>query len=225
MERSGAKKLAAEKAVLFINDGMTVGLGTGSTAYWAIKKMGELVKDGLSIVAVASSVASEKLAKECGITLVNINSINSIDVTIDGADEIDNNYCLIKGGGGALVREKILAAASKKFIVVADVGKLVTTLGSFPLPVEVVPFAANLTFKKLEQLGCTAIVRKAGDKDFISDNGNLIADCYFKEIAEPAILHSLINAIPGVVDNGLFLPALVTTVIIGFEDGSVKQLS
>lgn len=217
-----AKKLAAEKAVENIEDGMVVGLGTGSTAYWAIKKIGERVKEGLNIRAVASSKSSEELALSSGIPIVPFSEIDFIDVTIDGADEVDADLNLIKGGGGALVREKILASNSKKFIVIVDESKLVTKLGRHPLPVEIVPFAASLTLKKLQALNCRLKIRQADNKDFITDNGNLIADCNFEQIQDPAALNAQLNSIPGVVDNGLFNHNMVYKLIVGYGDGTVK---
>jgi ribose 5-phosphate isomerase A len=217
------KKLAAEKAVEFIKDGMIVGLGTGSTAYWAIHKIGELVQEGLKIKAVASSKSSEALANELGISLVTFSEIKGIDITIDGADEVDHEFNLIKGGGGALLREKILAANSDKLIVIVDESKSVTRLGKFPLPVEIVSFASELTIRKLESLLCKPIIRLLEDKPFLTDNGNIIVDCHFNEITNPAALHEEINSIPGVVDNGLFIK-MTDTIIIGKEDGTTRFL-
>jgi ribose 5-phosphate isomerase A len=217
------KKLAAEKAVQFIKDGMIVGLGTGSTTYWAIQRIGERVQEGLMIKAVASSKSSEALASQLGIPLAAFSEINGIDVTIDGADEADQEFNLIKGGGGALLREKILAANSDKFIVIIDESKSVTKLGKFPLPVEIVPFASELTIRKLELLHCQPTIRLKGDKPFITDNGNIIVDCHFNEIISPAALHEEINSIPGVVDNGLFIK-MTSTIIIGNENGTTRLL-
>jgi ribose 5-phosphate isomerase A len=217
------KKLAAEKAVQFIKDGMIVGLGTGSTTYWAIQKIGERVQEGLKIKAVASSKSSEALASQLEIPLAAFSEINGIDVTIDGADEADQEFNLIKGGGGALLREKILAANSDKFIVIIDESKSVTKLGKFPLPVEIVPFASELTIRKLELLQCKPIIRLKGDKPFITDNGNIIVDCHFNEIISPAALNEEINSIPGVIDNGLFIK-MTSTIIIGNENGTTRLL-
>ncbi|MFD0679786.1 MULTISPECIES: ribose-5-phosphate isomerase RpiA [unclassified Paenibacillus] len=216
-----SKKLAAEKAVEFIEDGMTVGLGTGSTAYWAIQKIGERIKEGLSIQAAASSVGSEDLAKQLGIPLIPLANLDLIDITIDGADEVDNNLNLIKGGGGALLREKIIASNSKKFIVIIDESKQVDQLGRFRLPVEIVPFASNLTINKLRELECDPQVRSLNNKPYITDNGNLIIDCDFGKIPNPEALNGQINLIPGVVENGLFIQ-MASLVVVGFNDGSVK---
>jgi len=216
-----AKKVAAEAAVEFVQDGMTVGLGTGSTAYYAIHKIAERVKEGLQIRTVASSRQSEDLALELGIPVVPLSDITEIDVAIDGADEVDANWHLTKGGGGALLREKILAAHSKQFIVIADDTKQVEQLGKFPLPVEIVQFASNLTLLKLKALGCEPVIRTVNGETFISDNGNYIVDCAFGVITDPVALEKQLNAIAGVVENGLFT-GLASKVIIGHEDGTVR---
>ena len=215
------KKLAAEKAVEFIEDGMVIGLGTGSTAYWAIQKIAQRIQEGLGIRAVASSRNSEELANKLGIPIVAFSEIDVIDLTIDGADEVDFRLNLIKGGGGALVREKILAINSKRFFVIVDESKQVEHLGQFPLPVEIVPFAANLTINKLKELGSNTRIRMSNDKEYITDNGNIIVDCSFEKIAEPIELNKQINLIPGVVDNGLFT-RMVSSLVIGYNDGNVK---
>lgn len=217
-----AKRIAAEKAVDYVKDGMVVGLGTGSTASWAINALGEKVKAGLHIQAVASSVASENLARQHGIELTDFSALSVIDVTIDGADEVDAQSNLIKGGGGALLREKILAYNSRQFIVVVDDSKLVDTLGKFPLPVEIVPFAAELSLRQLRNLGCEASIREKDGKAFVTDNANYIADCSFKHISNPQRLNTSILLIPGVVECGLFLYPKVSQVVIGYTDGTVK---
>jgi len=218
-----SKKMAADKAVDYIEDGMVVGLGTGSTAYWAIHAIAQKIQQGLSIRAVASSEGSEQLALQLGIPIVPFSDIDGIDITIDGADEVDPRLNLIKGGGGALLREKILAANSRRFIVIVDESKRVELLGRFPLPVEIVPFAPNLTINKLKQLGCKPVLRMAGDKQFVTDNGNLIADCQFNTIAEPAQVHEQLSLIPGVVEHGLFRQ-MASAVVVGYNDGTVKVI-
>ena len=220
-----AKKLAADKAVELVKDGMIVGLGTGSTAFFAIQKIGEKMKEGLKIRAVASSLASAELARLAGIPLAGMTEISSIDVTIDGADEVDEHCNLTKGGGGALTREKILAYNSKLFIVIVDESKLSRRLGKFPVAVEVVPFGYNLVLLHLEKLGCKAVVRQKKDQFFKTDNGNWIVDCRFNEIKNPETLNSAINSIPGVIESGLFSNKLVHAVIAGHENGEVKILT
>ena len=199
-----AKQLVGEKAAEYIKNGMTVGLGTGSTAYWAVMKIGEMVRNGLNITAVPTSLATEKLAIEQQIPLVDINQVRSLDVTIDGADEFDKNKDLIKGGGGALLREKVVASITKFYIVIADESKKSEILGSFALPVEVTPFAKELTLYQLEQFGCNASFRQKEGELFITDNQNHIADCKFESITDPEALSVKINQLPGVVENGLF---------------------
>ena len=219
-----AKRLAAEQAVDYVHDNMVVGLGTGSTAYWAIRKLGLMVQSGLNISAIATSVGSEKLARELGIKLVSFSDINEIDITIDGADEVDKDFNLIKGGGGALLREKIVATSSKEFIVVVDESKMVESLGKFPLPVEIIKFGYEATIKKLESLGCEPRIRIADDKVYVTDNGNYIIDCNFGKINDPKELQNKISLIPGVVDSGLFVN-VVSRVIVGHQNGLVKEIT
>ena len=214
-----AKQTAARKAVEFVQEGMVVGLGTGSTAYWAIQRLGQRVKYGLRIRAIATSLRSETLARELDIPIISFADVQSIDLSIDGADEVDPVNNLVKGGGGSLLREKIVAAASRTFIVVVDEGKLVPQLGAFPLPVEVVPFGWEATAKACAGLGCTPARRMAEHQPFVSDNGNYILDCAFGTLAEPATLAARLNAIPGVVENGLFL-GMVGKLVIGRPDGT-----
>ncbi|HWI93026.1 MAG TPA: ribose-5-phosphate isomerase RpiA [Flavisolibacter sp.] len=216
------KQSAAAEAVARIDNGMTVGLGTGSTSVWAIESLAKRIREGLCIKAVASSFRSEDQAKKLGIQVTPFSEVNAIDVYIDGADEIDNNLNLVKGGGGALLREKILAFHAKEFIVIADSSKRVENLGRFPLPVEVVPFGLELTIKQLQKLGCTISLRVDNGKAYTTDNRNLIVDCDFKKIENVQQLHDAINSIPGVVENGLFLKTMVTKVIIGYNKGSVE---
>ena len=219
-----AKKLAAEKAVEFVQDGMIVGLGTGSTSFFAIHRIAERIKqEGLKIQAVSSSKSSEELAVQLGIPLIPFAEVDSIDLTIDGADEVDGAFNLIKGGGGALLREKILASNSRKFIVIVDESKVVKRLGKFPLPVEIVPFAAELTIKNLGKHECTPTVRMIDGKPFLTDNGNWIVDCRFGEIANPDVLGRQLKAIAGVVEHGLFI-AMTDTVAVGHSDGTTRFL-
>ncbi|WP_234533185.1 ribose-5-phosphate isomerase RpiA [Paenibacillus pseudetheri] len=215
------KQLAAEKAVEYVEDGMKVGLGTGSTAYWAIRKLGERVSEGLKITTVATSRASEEQARELGIPLVAFSDIDSLDLTIDGADELDSSLQLIKGGGGALLREKIVASNSTRMIVIADEGKVVNTLGKFPLPVEIVPFAWEWTVAELAKLGCQPELRRNGEELYKTDNGNYIADCRFEAIDAAPKLALTIQNIPGVVDHGLFI-GIAAMAIVGKLDGSIE---
>jgi ribose 5-phosphate isomerase A len=219
------KQLAAEKAVSFLDDGMIIGLGTGSTAYWAIESIGQKMKEeNWKIKAIATSVRSEEQARGLGIPIVDFSSIKVIDVTIDGADEVNDKLELIKGGGGALLREKIVATNSRVMIVVADESKWVKTLGKFPLPVEVVHFGWERTFDKLRLLGCEPKRRMNGTEPYLTDNGNYIVDCSFIEITEPPALHDAVNSITGVVDNGLFIH-IANKLVLGFNSGETRTIS
>jgi ribose 5-phosphate isomerase A len=204
--RDHAKELAAQKALEFIQDGMIVGLGSGSTATHFIKLLGARVQQGLRVRGIPSSKNSEILAKSLSIPIIDFQQTSTIDVTIDGADEIASGLALIKGGGGALLREKIVASASKKFVVVADSSKIVQHLGKFPLPVEVIPMAAPLVAAKLSALKIRPRVRQqSSGGDYITDEGNLILDCDCGQILDPPALAAQIRAIVGVVEHGLFL--------------------
>ena len=201
-----AKELAAQRSLEFIEEGMVVGMGSGTTATHFIKLLGERVKQGLKIRGISSSKASEQLAVSLSIPVIDFHTCTEIDVTIDGADEVTPQLELIKGGGGALLREKIVASASKRFVVVADSSKLVNRLGKFPLPVEVIPMASPLVARKLEGLGIHPTVRRlATGSEFITDEGNLILDCECGEIDDPGKLAASIRQIIGVVEHGLFL--------------------
>lgn len=219
------KKIAAEHATKYVQDGMKIGLGTGSTVYYAILKIGERIREnGLSIQAVATSNVSEKLAIEQGIPLIPVRELDRLNLTIDGADELDDQLRLIKGGGGALLREKITAFHSERLVIVADDSKAVTQLGAFPLPVEIVPFAYEWTIQSLAQLGCTVQLRHSSDEGFyVTDNGNYIADCHFGAIPRPEELGTRLSSIPGVVEHGLFI-GMADQAIIGCQDGTVRIL-
>ena len=216
-----AKQIAGEKAAEYVKDGMVVGLGTGSTAYWAVKKVGQMVADGLNIRAVPTSEETKKLAEESNIPLVSLADVKYIDLTIDGADEVDANLNLIKGCGGALVREKIVAHHSKKLIIIVDESKIVDKLGAFPLPVEVVHFGADKTLINLEKYDCQPKLRKENGENFNTDNHNYIIDCNFEEIENPKKLNNELNELPGVVETGLFVD-MADKVIMGTNQGELK---
>jgi len=217
------KQLAGEYAANFVKDGMKVRLGTGSTVYWTIQKLGERVKEGLSFQAVPTSKETEVLAKQLNISLISLNDVQSLDLTIDGADEIDANLQLIKGGGGALLREKIVATSSKELIIIADESKLVTHLGTFPLPVEIIPFSWKQTERKIQSLGCQTTLRLKNNETFITDNNNMIIDCIFPyNITNPTNLHTQLKMITGVVETGLFVN-MTSKAIIGTKNG-IKEL-
>ncbi|MFA7341767.1 MAG: ribose-5-phosphate isomerase RpiA [Candidatus Methanomethylophilaceae archaeon] len=216
---SDLKRMAAEKAVEDVQDGMTVGLGTGSTAYFAIMRVAELVRSGYKLRCVATSVQTEEIALREGIEILPLDEVEGIDITIDGADEVDPQLQLIKGLGGALLREKIVAAASKREIIIVDDSKMVPKLGTkSPLPVEVLPFGQGHTRRALERLGCEPTLRMKDGRPFITDGGNPIFDCRFPGIESPFFLESRLNTIPGVVENGLFLN-MATKVIVASPDG------
>jgi ribose 5-phosphate isomerase A len=221
------KEIAARRAVEYVRDRMVVGLGTGSTAAWAIRALGERVAQGLQIQAIPTSTAAADLAEELGIELVTLEDEPVVDLTIDGADEVDPGLDLIKGLGGALLREKIVAAASTRRIIVVDSSKLVPRLGTkAPLPVEVVPFGWPVAQRRLIEDGLRVVLRQtaAGDEPFATDNGNYILDCNFPEgIAQAAETERRINAIPGVVENGLFI-GLADLVISADEHGECRVL-
>ena len=202
------KRNAAEAAVEYIRSNSIVGLGTGSTTRFAIDYLGEKIKNGelTGISAVSSSIESQIQAKQLGITVLDINSIESIDITIDGADEFDNQLNLIKGGGGALLREKILASFSKEVIIIADSQKQVKQLGKFPLPIEVMQIAANPILKRLQSLNLNPEIRKdKNGETFISDNSNFIIDLNLGLIKNINDLDQVLKSIPGIVENGLFI--------------------
>jgi ribose 5-phosphate isomerase A len=220
LEKEELKKLAGEEAVKHIEDDMIVGLGTGSTVEYTLRKLGELVNEGFKIKGIPTSVHTKRIAKGEKIPLTTLDENPEIDVTIDGADEVDSNLNLIKGGGGALTREKIIAFNSKKVIIVIDDSKVVKALGiDFPLPVEIIKFGWTSTKKILEEFGCNVELREImKNEPYITDNGNYILDCEFERIDNPVQLEKDINSIPGVVENGLFIN-LVNKVIVGGKQG------
>lgn len=212
------KKQAGEKAITFIQDGMTVGLGSGSTINRMLELLGERVKEGLSITGIPTSVKTEKLANEYGIPLGHFADIDKIDLAIDGADEVDPNLNLIKGGGGSLLREKIVDEPAKQLIIIVDESKLVKQLGAFPLPIEVVPFGWELVAKKITDMGAEPKLRKTETDVFVTNNGNYILDCAFSEIRQPKQLHDELKTMVGVVETGLF-PKMTDCVIVASENG------
>jgi ribose 5-phosphate isomerase A len=213
-----AKKRAAESALQFIQGASVVGLGTGSTAKFAIEAIAALIRDGARLKAVATSIATAALAGQLGIPLVDLNDVAEIDVTIDGADEIDPGFNMIKGGGGALTREKLVALASRKRVIIADESKLVDVLGrTRPLPVEVLPFSWRMSSRLLEKLGCKPILRQSREAAFVTDNGNYILDCECSPIREPRETERQIRLIPGVIESGLFVD-IADIIVIGFQD-------
>lgn len=218
------KEIAGRRAAELVENGMRVGLGTGSTVHFALLRLGERVRDhGLRIVGVPTSLDTERKARDLGIELADLERVEQLDLTIDGADEIDARFDMIKGGGGALLREKVVAAISKREAIVVGPDKVVERLGRrFPLPVEVAPFALPVVRRALERLGSRPALRARPDgAAYRTDNGNAILDCHFADgIADAATLERKIDAIPGVVESGLFV-GLAHVLIVGKPDGSV----
>lgn len=226
MSQDDAKRAAAARAADFVRDGMKLGLGTGSTAAFLVEILGRRVANGLQIAGVPTSEATRSQAQALGIALTTLEETPELDLTIDGADEFDASLRLIKGGGGALLREKIVAAASKRMLVIADRSKQVETLGRFPLPVEVIPFGLEATrravAKVLQACGCPGEIRqrmvKSGGHAFVTDGGHYILDCHCGAIAAPEILAAALNAIPGVVETGLFI-GLADAIVVADSKG------
>ncbi|WP_411954001.1 ribose-5-phosphate isomerase RpiA [Alkalibacillus sp. S2W] len=213
------KTQAALKAIEYVEDGMVLGLGSGSTINILLEKLGDRVQEGLKIKGVSSSVKTENLAREYGIEITDFSEVSKLDLAIDGADEVDPDFQLLKGGGGSLLREKIVDIAADRFIVVADESKQVEQLGAFPLPVEVVPFGWEQTQDRIKAFGCEAVLRESVGKPFVTDNGLYILDCHFGEIDRPEWLHNQLKSLVGVVETGLFLD-MTDLVIIGHDDGA-----
>ena len=212
------KREAAERAVAFVRSGMVVGLGTGSTAVWAVRRIGALLADGQlqRIVGIPTAEVTAREAERCGVPLGSLDDYPSVDVTIDGADEIDPALNLIKGLGGALLREKIVAAASRRLVIVADESKRVTQLATrAPVPVEVIRFARRPVAGYLASLGARVVERQRDGRPFITDEGNVILDCHFAGLGDPREMARLIRAQPGVVEHGLFLGMATEAVVAG----------
>lgn len=224
MPNSDAEKaIAAAKAVEEVRDGMLVGLGTGSTAAYAVKCLADRVRQGLKVTAVATSQATDTLARRLGVPLISFQGLSSIDLTIDGADEIDHRFRAIKGGGGALLREKVIAAASTRVIVIVDSNKLVPMLGKFALPVEVAPFATEFVRTRLAELGARVMHRTIAWTPALTDQSNHILDAALDEIPKPTEIAAAIAAIPGVVEHGLFLDEIDTIVIARGDTVEVRH--
>lgn len=223
-----AKFVAAKRAVDFVENGMKVGLGTGSTAAWMVRCLGERVREeGLRIVGVPTSTRTAELARAVGIKIASLDDVKWLDLTIDGADEVDQNLALIKGGGAALLQEKIVATASDQMIVIADAAKEVQQLGNFPLPIEVVPFGwqttkalVEETLESLDVLARDVTLRMNGDRPLITDESNYILDLHLRRIGNPRQMALILNQIPGVVENGLFID-ICDILVLGHGDGRV----
>lgn len=226
-----AKRAAAARALEFVEPGMRLGLGTGSTAAWFVELLGERVRrEKLNVIGVPTSVRTGQLAEKARIRQTTLDELGWLDLTVDGADEFDTNLDLIKGGGGALLQEKIVATASDRMIVLTDPSKRVATLGAFPLPVEIVPFAWETTRAiiedRLEEMDVDnrmTTLRMRKDEPFFTDENHFIVDLHLKRIGDPRALALMLNQIPGVVENGLFID-IADAVIIGHEDGRAELI-
>jgi ribose 5-phosphate isomerase A len=217
-----AKQAAGYRAAEFVEDGMVIGLGTGSTAFYVIEKIGQRVAEGLKVSAIATSKASEELARKNNIPLIEAADVTELDLAIDGADEFDPSLALIKGGGGALLREKLVAINSKRFIVIAGEDKRVEHLGKFKLPIEIIPFTYEWTLNQLRQkYNVPFEMRMNNDELYVTDNGNYIVDASFEKIESPSALSEELKAMVGVVDHGLFVD-IAELVIVGYDDGTTE---
>ena len=220
---SDDKRVAAEAAVAEMRDGMIVGLGTGSTAYWAIEAIGARVAAGERITAIATSEASAAQARRLGIALLDMGEVDRLDLAIDGADEIDGRLFAIKGAGGAMTREKIVAAAADRMLVIADGSKQVSAIGTAaPVPVEILPFARAFVSGRLAALGARVEQRRRGQDAYLTDGGNPVLDARFAAIEDPRSLGSALDALPGVVGHGLFLDEVAAAYIA--RDGRVTRI-
>jgi ribose 5-phosphate isomerase A len=224
LKQSDLEKEAAARASLrFVRDGNVVGLGTGSTAAYAVRFLGEQVRAGLRIRGIPTSVHTGELATSLGIPLATLDECQQIDVDIDGADEFDPQLNLIKGGGGALLREKVIASASRQVVIIADSSKQVAVLGKFPLPVEVIPFAQPLVAKRIGALGSSVKLRRdVKGNPFVTDEGHHILDCSFGQIPDPPALARILSDMPGVVEHGLFID--LATVVLCAKGENVAEL-
>ncbi|ASS73664.1 ribose 5-phosphate isomerase A [Tumebacillus algifaecis] len=213
------KQLAGEQAAQYVENGMIVGLGTGSTVYYSIVALGRRIREGLQIQCIPTSKQTEHLANELSIPLISLKDVEKLDITIDGADEIDPNLNLIKGGGGALFREKLIASLSDRLVIVADQVKTVERLGAFCVPVEVVPFATDVVARTISTMDGSATLRcDQEDVPFVTDNGNYILDCNFGHIEQPLQLDRELKQHIGVVETGLFVD-MVGVALVGSPDG------
>lgn len=226
-----AKRAAGAAAIdLYVRPGMKLGLGSGTTSHWMVRALGERVKEGLDVVGVPTSTGTAELARQVGVPLADLNELGELDLTLDGADEIDHQRRMIKGGGACLLWEKIVAAASRRMVALVDEGKLVTTLGAFPLPVEVIRFGWRSTERLLgrslaaQGLGGCRITLRGGEADpLLTDSGNLILDCHTGAIPDPDALDLALNRIPGVVENGLFC-GVADAMLVGYPDGTAREI-
>ncbi len=219
------KKHVGTVAIDLVQPGMTLGVGTGTTVYWFIIALGEKIKNGLECRAVPTSVQTEALAKQHNIPLLPLNEVGRIALTVDGADEITHGLQLIKGGGGALLQEKMVAAASDRLVIIADHTKLVSHLGRFPVPVEVIPYGWKQVQRQIHTLyGIDAVQRVKNGVPVVTDHGHYILDCPFGRIHDAPALAMSLNTLPGVVENGLFI-RMTHQALIGYPDGIIRTIN
>jgi ribose 5-phosphate isomerase A len=226
-----AKRASGAAAIdLYVRPGMKLGLGSGTTSRWMVKVLGERVKAGLDVVGVPTSTGTAELAREVGVPLAELDDLGELDLTLDGADEIDRQLRMIKGGGACLLWEKIVAAASKRMVALVDDKKVVETLGAFPLPVEVIRFGWKSTERLLGRLlaghgldGRKITLRGGPASPLLTDSGNLILDCHLGAIPDPDALEAALNRIPGVVENGLFCK-VADAMVVGYPDGTAREI-
>ena len=226
LSQSEIKKKVGAYAADHVQDGMAIGIGSGSTVYFFIEEIGRMVAGGLNLIAVPTSLETDRLCRQWHIPLASLDEIDELDLTVDGADEIDPAWNLIKGGGGALLQEKIVAGNSARLIIIADESKLVPSLGSFPLPVEVIPFGHRQVANKILAIaGCREVTVRARDGElYRTDHHHYILDCLFDKMGDPGSLNTQIHLIPGVVETGLFVN-MTSEIIIGYADGTVKAVT
>jgi ribose 5-phosphate isomerase A len=219
------KKKAAVHAASFVEHGATIGLGTGSTVYWLIQELSKRISQGLELSIVPTSKKTAELAAAAGMRVVDLNEAGELTLTIDGADEIDPDGQLIKGGGGALLQEKIVASASARLIIIADSSKLVSLLGKFPLPVEVIPFGYRRVMDKIMSSGiCRDVqLRMHHNQPFVTDHQHYILDCAYDRIDNPGSLNKALHGIPGVVETGLFID-MTSEIIVSYPDNSIELI-
>lgn len=223
MANDQEKEAAARASLQFVKEGQVVGLGTGSTAAHFIQLLGEKVKNGLRVRGIPTSIRSQELAQSLGIPLITLDDCQEIDVTVDGADEVDPQLRLIKGGGGAMLREKIVASATRQLVIVADASKQVQRLGRFPVPVEVIRFAQALVAKRISALGAEVKVRTGSDgQPYVTDENNHVLDCHFGEIRDADGLARELSVMPGVVEHGLFIG--MASVVLFARGSEIIQL-
>lgn len=227
-----AKRAAGAAAIdRYVEPGMKLGLGSGTTSHWMVRTLGERVRLGLDVVGVPTSTGTAEVARAAGVPLADLNDLGELDLTLDGADEIDRRLRMIKGGGACLLWEKIVASASKRMVALVDDKKVVDTLGAFPLPIEVIRFGWKSTQRLIERMlaqhglaGREVVIRGGAETPLITDSGNVILDCQLSAIADPDGLTAALNTIPGVVENGLFC-GIADAALVGYPDGTARELA